>query len=143
MNAPRRRVVVYALCEVAGGDHHLLVFRQPGRPQAGVQVPAGGMGDGETPLEAAMRELLEESGLDGRAPTLLGHAREAHPDGQVCDNWYVRVSVDQVAGRWEHVVAAGEADAGMTFECSFVSLEQAGVVVHPSQRAMLSMVDEP
>ncbi|WP_309569841.1 NUDIX domain-containing protein [Deinococcus sp.] len=49
-----------ALCYVVRGVH-LLVFEHPHVPVAGVQVPAGGVEPGETPEEAAVRELLEES----------------------------------------------------------------------------------
>jgi 8-oxo-dGTP pyrophosphatase MutT (NUDIX family) len=41
----------------------LLVFRQPGAPEAGLQVPAGTIHPGETPAAAVLREALEETGL--------------------------------------------------------------------------------
>jgi 8-oxo-dGTP diphosphatase len=41
----------------------LLVFSHPHEPDAGIQVPAGTMEDGETPEVAVMREAVEETGL--------------------------------------------------------------------------------
>lgn len=41
----------------------LLVFRHVLAPEAGVQVPAGTLRDGEDPAEGALREALEETGL--------------------------------------------------------------------------------
>ncbi|HEY1012213.1 MAG TPA: NUDIX domain-containing protein [Herpetosiphonaceae bacterium] len=41
----------------------LLVFTQPGAPEAGVQVPAGTVEAREAPEAAALREAAEETGL--------------------------------------------------------------------------------
>lgn len=45
----------------------LLLFRHPDSPDAGVQVPAGTVEEGEDPEAAALREAREETGLDGLA----------------------------------------------------------------------------
>jgi 8-oxo-dGTP pyrophosphatase MutT (NUDIX family) len=44
-------------------EKHLLVFRQPDFPEAGIQVPAGTIEDNESPLDAVKREVTEETGL--------------------------------------------------------------------------------
>ena len=41
----------------------LLLFTQPGAPDAGIQVPAGTIEPGESPRDAVMREAREETGL--------------------------------------------------------------------------------
>jgi putative (di)nucleoside polyphosphate hydrolase len=38
------------------------------------QMPQGGIDAGEAPLEAAMRELVEETGIPGEAVTVLGES---------------------------------------------------------------------
>ncbi|MDE3000013.1 MAG: NUDIX domain-containing protein [Gemmatimonadota bacterium] len=43
----------------------LLLFTQPGAPDAGIQVPAGTIEAGENPRDAVMREATEETGLTG------------------------------------------------------------------------------
>jgi len=43
--------------------NRLLVFTHPHSPEAGIQVPAGTLKDGERPEEAVLREAHEETGL--------------------------------------------------------------------------------
>jgi 8-oxo-dGTP diphosphatase len=43
----------------------LLVFEHPDAPEAGIQVPAGTLEDGESPEAGALREAQEETGLTG------------------------------------------------------------------------------
>jgi 8-oxo-dGTP diphosphatase len=62
------------LCFVHDGQK-LLVFDHADVPDAGVQVPAGGVEMGETPAEAAVRELREESGLTLGTPHFLAAYR--------------------------------------------------------------------
>jgi 8-oxo-dGTP pyrophosphatase MutT (NUDIX family) len=60
MPVVRRKVFAY----ITHGNR-LLVLRHPHAPEAGIQVPAGTVQDGE-PLEAAvLREAAEETGLPG------------------------------------------------------------------------------
>ena len=69
-----RKAVVYL---VQGRD--LLVFTQPASPEAGVQVPAGTVHDGEEPRVAALRELEEETGIvDVDGSSMLGRAEYGH-----------------------------------------------------------------
>ena len=56
----RRKVFAY----ITNGDR-LLVFTHPHAPEAGVQVPAGTVGDDERPEDAVLREAGEETGLTG------------------------------------------------------------------------------
>ena len=44
-------------------NHHLLVFNHPFSPEAGIQVPAGTIEEGEHPEAAVLREAFEETGL--------------------------------------------------------------------------------
>src|SRR6266540_2571392 len=41
----------------------LLIFSHPRAPEAGLQVPAGSLDEGETPEAGALREAHEETGL--------------------------------------------------------------------------------
>ena len=66
MSAPERRAFSVAVYPRHGG--RVLLIRHN---RLGVWLPPGGECEpGETPLEAAARELLEETGLVGRFPPL-------------------------------------------------------------------------
>ncbi len=78
----------------------LLVFRHTQFPEAGIQVPGGTMEAGEEPLEAALREAREESGLeDLQFMSFLGIQNfDCEPSGK-----------DQIDRRYFfHFEAAGE-----------------------------------
>lgn len=64
-----RKVVGYVL-----RDDRLLVFTHDDVPleEAGIQVPAGSIERGEEPRDAAVREVLEETGVETRVVKELG-----------------------------------------------------------------------
>lgn len=69
---------------VTGPDGHLLVFDHVGIPDAGTQVPAGGIKAHETAAAAVVRELSEESGVTGaRLIRKLGEAWHMATEGAV------------------------------------------------------------
>ncbi|MGH2559125.1 MAG: NUDIX hydrolase [Thermomicrobiales bacterium] len=76
MQSARRKAFAY----ITHGDR-LLVFSHPFAPDAGIQVPAGTMRDGERPEDAVMREAWEETGLSGlQLVRFLGQIRRDMAD---------------------------------------------------------------
>ncbi len=92
---------------------------------AGVQLPAGGVEAGEAPVQAAVRELYEESGLQLPAPRFLVSCRwEARLPGrftcQVC-HAYAFTAPLGLPDAWSH-----PAD-GHTFVYRWASLDAPGL----------------
>lgn len=58
------KIIDKALAYITRGQA-LLVFRQIGAPEAGIQVPGGTVEVGEDPADAVVREAREETGLAG------------------------------------------------------------------------------
>ncbi|MFI9244179.1 NUDIX hydrolase [Streptomyces sp. NPDC053086] len=90
---------------ITDGDKVLMVRRRVKEGELSWQFPAGGIEDGETPEEAAVRETLEETGLKVEAASLIG--QRVHPKtGREMSYTACRV-IDGEA----HVADADELDA--------------------------------
>ncbi len=92
----------------ATSGHRLLVFSHPLSPEAGIQVPAGTMDDGETPGEAVLREVSEETGLPSLTVVrLLGrHTFDAGSFGrnELHDRWFFHLTCDApTPDCWMHI----------------------------------------
>jgi 8-oxo-dGTP pyrophosphatase MutT (NUDIX family) len=113
---PRRRVVVYVEREDG-----LLVFDHRDHPEAGTQVPAGGVDVGEGLIEAAIREVREETGVRlETAPTLLGTHEHLDGLGRPAVSSFFRVGAPTGLPRfWRHVVSGDDTDAALVFDCRF------------------------
>jgi 8-oxo-dGTP pyrophosphatase MutT (NUDIX family) len=113
---PRERVVVYVERE-----DELLVFDHRDHPEAGTQVPAGGVDHGETLIEAAIREVREETGVRLETePTLLGTHEHLDGLGRAAVSHFFRVVAPAgLPGEWQHAVSGAGEDAALVFECRF------------------------
>lgn len=94
-------------------------------PQAGVQIPAGGVRPGEDPERAVLREVVEETGLLTATvirPIVVDD--RPHPDtGQPRRTTYFQLQAPAAtADAWHHTVGGDGADGGLTFFCRFLPL---------------------
>ncbi|MFD7288534.1 NUDIX domain-containing protein [Streptomyces sp. NPDC059863] len=123
MTRPRIRVAAYVIRHRAVPE--LLVFDHIGMPEAGTQVPAGGVESGEELEEAVLREIAEETGL--QTVTVLRQIvvdDRPHPDtGQPrrTSFFYLQAPAD-TPDSWEHHVHGDGDDAGLIFACWFLPL---------------------
>jgi 8-oxo-dGTP pyrophosphatase MutT (NUDIX family) len=58
-----------------GGRLHLAAIRPQGKPEGTWVLPKGNLDEGETPAETAVREVREETGIEGRLDEKLGDVR--------------------------------------------------------------------
>jgi 8-oxo-dGTP pyrophosphatase MutT (NUDIX family) len=130
----RYRVAVYVF------DAHgkVLCFDHADFPEAGTQIPAGGVDRFETLEAAAAREVLEETGIRITPARALGVQVIEDQASQVRKvTVFLAARALQVpAERWRHTVApqAGQ-DAGMVFECFFLDVRQATAVLRIDRQA--------
>jgi 8-oxo-dGTP diphosphatase len=87
----RPGVIVY-VTRAAPADWELLLFDVVGEPDYTAIVPGGGIEPGETAEDAAVRETLEETGLDVRVVAEIGvdagtRFFHAAPVGETVDEW--------------------------------------------------------
>jgi 8-oxo-dGTP pyrophosphatase MutT (NUDIX family) len=114
--AVRNRVVVYV-----ERDDGLLVFDHRHNPEAGTQVPAGGVEVGESIGAAAIREVREETGVPlDEIPVLLGTHEHLDGLGRPALSHFFRAAAPHgLPQAWEHVVSGDGADATLVFDCRF------------------------
>ncbi|OIJ68012.1 NUDIX hydrolase [Streptomyces mangrovisoli] len=123
MTRPRIRVAAYVIRRRTGAE--LLAFDHVGAPEAGTQIPAGGVDPGEAAAEAVLREVAEETGL--RTATLLGEIAvddSPHPlTGLPRRTHFFHLRVpEETPDAWRHVVRGDGDDAGLVFACRFLPL---------------------
>ena len=116
-------------------DDHLLVFTHDDVPMTvtGVQIPAGSIKSGESPEQAAIRELFEETGRRGQVVRSLGvqryDLRPAREEIAIRHYFEMRLSSVDVAERWvagEHEPSLGTEAAIWT--CWWLPLTHAHVL---------------
>jgi ADP-ribose pyrophosphatase YjhB (NUDIX family) len=113
MTAERAEVCVGAV--VVDGDRLLLVQRGRGPGVGSWSVPGGRVEAGETLAEAVVRELQEETGLDGRCGPFIGWVERIDGDHHfvildfsvTVTGGQLRAGDDAAAARWVSVTDVG------------------------------------
>ncbi|MBT2533016.1 NUDIX hydrolase [Arthrobacter sp. ISL-48] len=128
------KVAIYIL----NGDlDKYITFTQPDFPEAGRQVPAGTIEDGETPPQAASRELQEETGLNRRI-SLFHFADSVYdmsrykPEIQI-RSWFLGVAEadDFPTGRWTQIERrADQPDIVAEFSWTEISFQEQLIAGH-------------
>ena len=88
-----------------------------------LQLPAGTIETGEAPDEAALRELMEETGVAGEIRTLAGVLDEDN-NGQSQRRWIYLVDAPEgLPDEWAFVC-----DCGVPIRCHWLPFEDATIV---------------
>jgi 8-oxo-dGTP diphosphatase len=119
---------------VRAGQVELLVFNHPeadyftrDAPRPWLQLPAGTGEAGETALQAAVREVQEESGLTEFESVAFLGAVDDQPWG-IRHVFHFRVA-GELPERWKHTVYGGGEDDGMVFHYEWLPLEQSAPLI--------------
>lgn len=121
----REKVFAY----ITRRPEELLVFAHTEEyPDAGIQVPAGGVEAGEDPADAVIRETYEESGLRLGAAFHLASFEWLDQGPSRIGHFYWLQAPLETADHWEHRVSAGDDDAGMIFRYSFAARSNPGLL---------------
>jgi 8-oxo-dGTP pyrophosphatase MutT (NUDIX family) len=127
--------------------HRLLVFDHMDSPDAGTQVPAGGIKRDEAPEAAVGRELFEESGLRStRLVRKLGESWFVAPRGmvpagveeQIHHAFHLHLDAPTEAVTWEWDECSDGDVPLHRFVLRWTDLEEASSVLHPIQAMWLA-----
>ncbi|HEY7347606.1 MAG TPA: NUDIX domain-containing protein [Ktedonobacterales bacterium] len=115
----RRRAYIYVIRE-KDGVRQLLVFHEDD-PEAGIQVPGGGIEPDETPLEGMKREVLEETGLKACVVERELAVDLRQYEDHLQERHFFWLSVADAPDEWDHVVSGKGEDNGLIFHYFWVS----------------------
>ena len=116
------KVIAYITRERVG-ETQLLVFEHVDQPDAGVQVPKGTMEQGESPVDAARREVREETGLT-QVDGLKHIGKIIQTEFGEPEEWnFFAMALDGDApDSWVHFVGGKGEDKGMRFRFYWLTL---------------------
>lgn len=103
------------------GQREVLVFTHRDFPEASVQVPKGTVEPEETPEQAVVREVYEESGLTGCR--LLGKIASDQWifEGVAYARFFFHLTCDGAPDAWDHTVTGQGEDTNLVFQYCWTS----------------------
>jgi 8-oxo-dGTP pyrophosphatase MutT (NUDIX family) len=109
------------------GTRELLIFYHRDVPDAGTQIPGGGVDEGETYAQAALRELHEEAGLTGLPITgPIDTYDWTNPEiGNVHQRQVFHAETTDLPDGWHHTVHGAGDDVGRVFVYFWIPLSDA------------------
>ncbi|MFJ5562694.1 NUDIX hydrolase [Lysinibacillus xylanilyticus] len=105
------------------GQLQVLVFEQ-NTEGAGIQIPKGTVEEGETPLEAVIREMFEETGLSYLVVKgLIAQDYFNHHSGLLQKRYFYHLTTNENRDSWMHC-PTGVNETGLEFSFYWITDEQ-------------------
>ena len=122
-------------------EDELLVFRHRDFPEAGLQVPAGTVEEGETPDAAVLREVQEETGLPHAAVRVKAYlGRRVREAGIQChdQHFYHLLLTANAPDSWLHYETnAGAGEEPIAFMFAWMKLDDPNLCLAGEQDSLL------
>ncbi|HEX2605396.1 MAG TPA: NUDIX domain-containing protein [Oxalicibacterium sp.] len=118
------KVGAFVIRQRSAQSAQLLLFTHVDYPDAPIQIPGGTMEAGEKPLDAAIRELLEESGTSPPLMRKLGTSTlpsNAIP-GTVLRRHCYLFDGNALPDQWRHIVTGKGEDESLRFDYQWYSI---------------------
>jgi 8-oxo-dGTP pyrophosphatase MutT (NUDIX family) len=117
--------------------NELLVFTHRDFPEAGLQIPAGAIKPGESPQDAVLREVYEETGLSEIAVVkFLGrYSYDMNPyKDEIHDRHVFHLKLTApTSSTWQHEERHAEGEPPITFMCQWMRLDDPLLVLAVGQ----------
>jgi GrpB-like predicted nucleotidyltransferase (UPF0157 family) len=125
------KACAFVLKKSEAGAPQLLVLSFASQPHLPRRVPGGSVVDGETPIAGAVREIIEETGLDALVVTRkLGVQQyyKAYTRANVERHDYLLHTQTDVPSSFSYAVKGTGGDAGVVFDYAWIGPSEFGCV---------------
>lgn len=138
-----RKAVAY-ITRLNGNRKQVLVFEHQGRPEAGVQVPAGTVESNESVEEAVVREVKEEAGLNfsGKLKYLgeFNWHRADRKEVHLRNIFHLKFDA-HLKDEWFHLVSGHGEDSKMIFRFYWEDTDKAINILESEQGKYLFLLE--
>lgn len=118
------------ITRVKEGKTQVLVFRHP-VIEAGIQIPKGTVKPNESPYNAVIREIKEETGMKNfEVENLIAEDYWESDDGAIHNRFFYKINVSNSPDSWDYEPTGGGDEKGLIFHYFWVSSKDEVDLIH-------------